>query len=316
MSQVSRSNRSWTEYAFLTAKGYAMGTANVIPGVSGGTIAFITGVFDELITSLKSLDLGAVKLFFSGRFREFSQYINLPFLVALFSGVALAVVSLAAVLSYAFEHYQVYTLAFFFGLILTSIVFVFRFVRKWTISVVTMLVIGIGIAVGIALLTPGTENTHFAYLFVCGIVAICSMILPGLSGSFVLLIMGNYWLILEAAKNRDLGILLPVMLGCGIGLVAFSRLLDFVLKRFHDQTVGLLTGFVAGSLLIIWPWKTILTEERILPDGSIKVADTGYEWLMPAINQQFWIALVFIVVGAALVWGIESLGSGKEKKTA
>lgn len=300
----------------MTAKGFAMGTANVIPGVSGGTIAFITGVFDELITALKSFDLNAVKLLFSGRFKEFSQYVNLPFLIALFLGVGLAVVSLAAVLSYAFEHYQVFTLAFFFGLILTSIVFVFRFVRKWNAGVVAMLVVGIGIAVGIALLTPGTENTNFGYLFVCGIVAICSMILPGLSGSFVLLIMGNYWLILAAAKNRDIGILLPVMLGCGIGLVVFSRLLDFVLKRFHDQTVGLLTGFVAGSLLIIWPWKTTLTEERTMPDGTIKVADTGYEWLMPAVNQEFWIALVFIVIGAALVWGIENLGSGKEKKSA
>jgi putative membrane protein len=293
-----------------------MGTANVIPGVSGGTIAFITGVFDELITALKSFDLAAVKLLFSGRFREFSQHVNLPFLLALFTGVGLAVVTLAAVLSYAFEHYQVYTLAFFFGLILTSIVFVFRFVRKWSVAVIAMLLIGIGIAVGIALLTPGTENTNYGYLFVCGIVAICSMILPGLSGSFVLLIMGNYWLILEAAKNRDLGILLPVMAGCGIGLVAFSRLLDFVLKRFHDQTVGLLTGFVAGSLLIIWPWKITLTEERVLPDGSVKVADTGYEWMLPTLNQEFWIALVFIAVGAALVWGIESLGSGKEAKAA
>lgn len=308
--------KSFLYYGSLTAKGFAMGAANVIPGVSGGTIAFITGIYDELILALKSFDLKAVQLLLKGRFAEFSKHVHLPFLLALFAGVGLAVVTLASVLSLAFEHYEEPTLAFFFGLILASVFFVFRFVRQWSMSVVAMLIIGVGIAVGIALLTPGSENTNFGYLFICGIVAICSMILPGLSGSFVLLIMGNYWLILEAAKKRDLMILLPVMLGCGFGLIVFSRLLDFVLKRFHDQTVGMLTGFVLGSLLIIWPWKITLTEERILPGGEVKVAETGYEWLLPQINQDFAIALALIVLGAALVYGVEKLGSSKDAKTA
>lgn len=289
-----------------------MGAANVIPGVSGGTIAFITGIYDDLIHALKSMDLAAVKLLFQGRFREFSQHIKLPFLMALFVGVGLAVITLANVLSYAFEHYETATMAFFFGLILASVFFVFRFVKRWTPVVVAMLVIGVGIAAGIALLTPGTENTGFVYLMICGVVAICSMILPGLSGSFVLLIMGNYWLILAAAKERNLALLAPVMLGCGLGLVVFSRLLDYVLKRFHDQTVGMLTGFVIGSLLIIWPWKDTLTEERELPNGEIKEAVTGYEWLLPQPDAAFFTSLALIAAGAGLVWIIEYLGAGRK----
>ncbi len=303
----------WLHYAVLAFKGYAMGAANVIPGVSGGTIAFITGIYDELIHSLKSFDLTAVQLLLKGKFSEFSRHTHLPFLLVLMTGVALAVLSLAAVLSYAIEHFEVPTMAFFFGLILASVFFVFRFVKRWTPAVVAMLVIGIGIAAGIALLTPGTENTSFIYLFLCGIVAICSMIMPGLSGSFVLLIMGNYWLILEAAKNRDVQLLIPVMLGSVFGLVVFSRLLDFVLKRYHDLTVAMLTGFVMGSLLIIWPWKESLTEQRELPGGEIKEAITGYQWMLPQINAELGIALLFILLGAALVWGVEALGSGKDE---
>jgi putative membrane protein len=126
------------------------------------------------------------------------------------------------------------------------------------------------------------------------------------------LIMGNYWLILAAAKERNLALLAPVMLGCGLGLVVFSRLLDYVLKRFHDQTVGMLTGFVIGSLLIIWPWKDTLTEERELPNGEIKEAVTGYEWLLPQPDAAFFTSLALIAAGAGLVWIIEYLGAGRK----
>ncbi len=300
-----------SRYGGLVLKGYAMGAANVIPGVSGGTIAFITGIYEELIGAIKAFDLHAVQLLLKGRFAEFSAYVHLPFLLSVFAGVGGSVFTLAALLSYAFEHHEVLTMSFFFGLILASIWFVGRHVARWNTGSVAALLLGTGIAAGIALLNPAQENTGFLYLFVCGIVAICSMILPGLSGSFVLLVMGNYWLILAAAKDRDLALLLPVMLGAGFGLVAFSHLLDYVLKRFHDQTVGLLTGFVLGSLLIIWPWKHTLTEERLLPDGEIKVAETGYEWLMPTVGPELFAALGLIVLGGLLVWGIEQFGARK-----
>ncbi len=302
---------SLSRYGALMLKGYAMGAANVIPGVSGGTIAFITGIYEELIHSIKSFDVQALQLLLKGRVKAFSEHTNLPFLLAVFLGVGLSVFTLAALLSYAFEHHEVLTMAFFFGLILASIYFVGKHVSRWSFGAVFMLVLGTALAVGIALLNPANPNDGFLYLFVCGIVAMCSMILPGLSGSFVLLIMGNYWLILTAAKDRDIDMLIPVALGAGFGLIAFSHLLDYVLKRFHNQTVGLLTGFVLGSLLIIWPWKHTLTEERLLPDGEVKVAEVGYEWLLPAVNGEFFAALGLIVVGALLVWGIEQFGAQK-----
>lgn len=307
---------SFSRYGALMLKGYAMGAANVIPGVSGGTIAFITGIYEELIHSIKSFDLQAVQLLLKGRVKDFVAHTNLPFLAAIFLGVGLSIFTLAALLSYAFEHYEALTMAFFFGLILASIYFVGQHVKRWSAGPVLMLLLGTALAVGIALLNPAGENTAFFYLFICGIVAMCSMILPGLSGSFVLLIMGNYWLILTAAKDRDIQLLIPVALGAGFGLIAFSHLLDYVLKRFHDQTVGLLTGFVLGSLLIIWPWKHTLTEERLLPDGEIKVAEIGYQWMLPAMNGEFFAALGLIVVGALLVWAIEQFGASKPTSSA
>jgi len=307
MSSISR-------YGALLAKGYAMGAANVIPGVSGGTIAFITGIYEELIHAIKSFDLTALGLLAKGQFKAFSDHVHLPFLLSVFLGVGLSVFTLASVLSAAFEHYEALTMAFFFGLILASIYFVGKHVGTWNGSTIVALLIGTAIAVGLALLNPAGENTGFFYLFLCGIVAICSMILPGLSGSFVLLIMGNYWLILTAAKERNIALLIPVMLGAGFGLVVFSHLLDYVLKRFHDQTVGLLTGFVLGSLLIIWPWKHTITVEKLLPDGEIKVAEVGYEWMLPTMDMQFFAALGLIIVGALLVWGVEQLGASKPAK--
>ena len=207
-------------------------------------------------------------------------------------------------------------MAFFFGLILVSIWSVGRTVGKWSIGPVIGLIVGLIVAVSIALLTPATENSGFVYLMICGVVAMCSMILPGLSGSFVLLLMGNYKLVMvDAVSDRNLDILLPVAIGAVVGLVVFARVLDWVFKRFHDLTLAVMTGFVAGSLLVIWPWKAkeyLLDEsgQEIIRKGKRVIA--GYDWQMPELGDMYtWLAVALMVIGGIAVWLLEK--SGKEK---
>ncbi len=288
-------------------KGMAMGAANVIPGVSGGTIALITGVFERLIDAIKSFDLTAMNLLFKGKFKELFKHIDFWFLVSLFIGIGTAVISLAQLFKYLFVEYPVYIWAFFFGLVLASIYFVGKTVTKWNTGSIITFIIGTTVAVTTSVLTPASENSSLIYLFVCGIVAMCSMIIPGLSGSFVLILMGNYQLIMiNAVSELNLKILLPVAAGAGIGLVGFSHFLSWLLKTYHNQTIAMLTGFIMGSLGILWPWK-----EPITKTFGEKVKTVDYDWLLPSINTEFFIAVAFILLGIAAIWITESLGSQK-----
>lgn len=287
-----------------------MGAANVIPGVSGGTIALITGIYEDLITSIKSFDVTAIRLLLSGNIKAFADHVNLAFLVALFVGIVVSILSLARLFEYLLEHQEVLIMAFFFGLILVSVYFVGKTVSTWSVSTIISFVLGTAVAVGIALVTPATENPGFGYVFLCGIVAICSMILPGLSGSFVLIIMGNYLLVLGGINRFDLDILIPLGLGCAFGLVAFSQVLAWVFKHYHDITIALMTGFILGSLIIIWPWKeeTYLLDAAgnpVLKDGGEQIV-SGYAWFMPDWSTgETWLALALIVVGGIALWAIE-----------
>lgn len=285
---------------FLVLKGMAMGAANVIPGVSGGTIAFITGIYERLIHALKSIDLQALKLFFTGRWKDFGAHIDFQFLFWLFLGVGISILSLAKLLEWALTEKEALTLAFFFGLILASILGVGRQVSKWNPAVIISFIFGCGIAVSLAFLPPATPNDSFIYLILCGAVAVCSMILPGLSGSYILLLMGNYALVLGALGDLNIGIIAPVMIGVLIGLIAFSRLLSWLFSKFKDQTISLLTGFVLGSLLIIWPWKETKTEIIL---GEAKAI--GYDWILPAIDSQFFLALGLMLIGFVIVWVLD-----------
>lgn len=274
-------------------KGIAMGAANVIPGVSGGTIALITGIFERLIDALKSFDITAFRLLLKGKLKEFANYIDLYFLIALFTGVGIAIITLAKLFKFLFENYPVYIWAFFFGLVLASVYFVAKTVKKWSLSVVISFIAGTAIALIITFLKPGTENSSFVYLLLCGVVAICSMILPGLSGSFVLLLMGNYKLVMvDAVNNMDMGILLPVGIGAVGGLLLFSHFLSWLLKKFHNQTIATLSGFILGSLGILWPWKEAITQTF-----GEKVKIIGYNWNMPQMNGEFFMAFLYIVLG-------------------
>ena len=301
-------------YNFL--KGMGMGAANVIPGVSGGTIALITGIFERLINSIKSFNLTALKLFFTGKWKAFAEHVDLKFLVAVFLGIAAAILSVAKLFKFLFENYPVYIWAFFFGLIIASIYYVGRTVNKWNLGSILFFAIGTGIALLIAFGTPAQENHNFLYLILCGVVGTCSMILPGLSGSYVLLLMGNYEYVMIDAVNmlttspwEGIKILIPVVIGAVIGLLAFAHLLSWIFKNFHDQTVALLTGFILGSTPIIWPWKHAVT--NALKDGTEKVV--GYQWQWPAINTEFFNALAIMLLGAAIIIVTEQLATKKEK---
>ncbi|MGQ1889697.1 DUF368 domain-containing protein [Thermophagus sp. OGC60D27] len=291
-------------------KGVAMGAANVIPGVSGGTIALITGIFIRLINTIKAFDSKALNILLHGQFKAFARHTDLAFLSALFAGIAVAIISLARLLEFLFLNYPTYVWSFFFGLVLASVYFVGKTVKNWHLGAIFTFLAGAAIAVTISVLTPASENSSFIYLMLCGIVAICSMILPGLSGSFVLVLMGNYQLVMiDAVNHFDLGILIPVALGAIIGLLLFSRFLSWLISRFPDSTIALLSGFILGSLGILWPWKDEIT--RTFGD---KTKVVGYDWFLPEVNTQLFFALLFLILGILSIAITEIWAGKKEKK--
>lgn len=314
-------------YFVLMLKGIGMGAANVIPGVSGGTVALITGIFEELIEAIKSFNLEAIRLIFKGKFKEFAKHVNLNFLIAVFLGVAISILSLAKILDYLFTNYPVYIWAYFFGLILASIYFVGRTVEKWNLSVIVTFLFGTVIALSISVLNPATENDGFLYLIVCGAVGVCSMILPGLSGSFVLILLGNYQLVfIDAVNNLDLKILFPVVIGAGVGLIVFSHMLSWIYKKYRNQTISALTGFILGSLAILWPWKKsfdstgelIQTNEFgafIESNGQIikDIKVYSYDQVLPeTFNNVVLIASALVVLGFVSIWLMEKFAGNNK----
>ena len=295
-------------YPSLFLKGLAMGAANVIPGVSGGTVALITGIYQRLINAIKSCDHNAIKLLLTGKFNALWQHIDGNFLTGIFAGVAISILSLARLFEYLLEHYERYTMAFFFGLILLSIYYVGKQVSRWGPSTVIALALGTAVAVATALLAPASENPASWYVFLCGVVAISSMILPGLSGSFILIIMGNYALVLGAISSFNFSILLPLALGCAVGLIVFSHFIAWIFKHYEDHTLAAMTGFVLGSLVIIWPWKTAITRSIERVGKPTKEVVERYVWSWPDFSaNDTLIALAFIVVGAVAVAVMERI---------
>ncbi|MEM0940234.1 MAG: DUF368 domain-containing protein [Bacteroidota bacterium] len=300
----------------LFLKGAAIGGANVIPGVSGGTIAFITGIYDSLIESLKSFDLEAVNLLLKLKLKSFAQHIHLGFLLILMLGVAFSLVTFGKALKYLMdlgETQEQWVWAFFFGLIVASVYYVGKQINEWDVSVFVSGILGLFIAVGLAFLKPAQENDTIFYLMLCGAVAMSSMLLPGLSGSFVLILMGNYRLImLEAIPERNMKIIIAVGLGAIAGFIVLSRIISFLLKNHESRTIGGLTGFVLGSLVIIWPWKEKihLKDERgeyLFRKGE-KIVES-YDWFFPVMGNSLFISIVLMIFGAALVALVEYLGN-------
>ena len=284
----------------LFLKGITMGVANVIPGVSGGTIALITEIYEDLINSLKSFDLKAVKLLLTFKFKDFIVHTNLYFLMSVFGGSLFSMFSIAKLFQYLFEFYPEELWSFFFGLILASVFYVGLRVKKWKIRSYIFFIIGTSIAITLALLSPSSENTNLLYIFVCGIIGVSGMLLPGLSGSFILILMGNYKLLMVNSVNDSLKFnldaityLLVFILGSVVGLFGFSHVISWLFKRFKDCVLSLLTGFILGSLLIIWPWK-IIAENKLITS-----------WYLPELNSGTIISIVFMLIGFYVVVKLE-----------
>ena len=289
------------KHLFLFLKGITMGVANVIPGVSGGTIALITEIYEELINSLKSFDLKALKLLLKGQFKEFTVHTNLYFLISVFGGSVFSMFSVAKLFEFLFEFYPEELWSFFFGLILASVYYVGIRVGIWKIRSYVFFIIGTAIAVSLALLSPSSESTNLVYIFICGVIGVTGMLLPGLSGSFILILMGNYKLLMVDSLSKSLkfnidsiSYLLVFILGSFVGLFGFSHIISWLFKRFKDCVLSLLTGFILGSLLIIWPWKEV-AENRLITS-----------WYLPELNSSTIVAISLMLIGFYVVVKLET----------
>jgi len=287
-----------------------MGIANVIPGVSGGTIALITGIYEDLIHSLKSLDNKALKLIISIDIKGFIKYTNLYFLLAIFGGSIVSVFSIASLFKYLFIHYPILIWAFFFGLIIASIYFVGKRINKWNTYTILSLTLGTIIAISFSFMTPASENDNLFFVFICGIIGISGMMLPGLSGSFILILMGNYELLMVTAVTQPNIILLSVFfIGSAFGLISFSHILSWVFKHYKNQTLALLTGFILGSLGVIWPWKEVA--KSIIVKGKEKII--SYKWYLPnELNTETLLAIFLILAGIFSVYALENFAQNKK----
>ncbi len=298
-------------YLFLVLRGMGMGAADVVPGVSGGTIAFITGIYEELINSIKGINLEAIRLFFTGRWKSFWKQINGNFLLAVFAGIFISVLSLAKVLEYLLEHHPVLIWSFFFGLVLASSYVISRKIKRWGYPKILALVGGIGIAFYITSVTPTTTTDEAWFVILSGGLASCAMILPGISGSFILLLLGKYSFALHAVNERIIFDLLLLGVGAATGLILFANLLSWLLKKYHDITIAVLVGFMIGSLNKIWPWKETLN--TIMVKGEIK--PLVEKNILPSAGNpgdHLWMALLLAAVGIALILFIE-IGLTKNK---
>ncbi|MFT4739507.1 MAG: putative membrane protein [Marivirga sp.] len=249
--------RSIKDYSLLALKGLAMGAADVIPGVSGGTIAFITGIYDELLKSIKSIDLDAIKLLTKFQIKAFWQHINGSFLITLLSGIAISVLSLAKLMNFLLLNHPIMVWSFFFGLIIISALIVARDIKEKSWKAVLSGILGIIIAYAISELTPSQTPENWWFIVIAGSVAICAMILPGISGAFILLILGKYKFIVTALDERNIPIIALFMAGCIIGILLFSRVISWLLDHYKSLTIAMLAGFMIGSLNKVWPWKII-----------------------------------------------------------
>ncbi|MEM7381420.1 MAG: DUF368 domain-containing protein [Bacteroidota bacterium] len=303
-------DRNRLQYFFIALKGMAMGAADVVPGVSGGTIAFISGIYEELISSINNINLGLLKVLRNEGFKAAWKQLNGNFLLTLFTGIAISVVSLAKLISWLLENQAILLWAFFFGLVVASVYFVGRSIEKWSVSAVVMLLMGAGIAYYITTL-PVSENTEsLPFLFLSGALAVCAMILPGISGAFILVLLGSYKTILDAVHERDLTVVVTVGLGAVFGLLSFARLLKWMFKNYRNPTLALLTGFILGSLNKIWPWKKVL-ETKTFGDKVIPVSEASISPMAFDGDPQLLYAILLAALGFSLIFILEKTASKK-----
>ena len=297
------------DYLLLYLKGVSMGAADVIPGVSGGTIAFITGIYEELINSLKSINGNAVRLLLTFRIAEFWKQINGSFLITVLAGILTSLLSLAKLMTYLLDNHPIAIWSFFFGLILVSSPLIMRDIQRWNLFTVVAFVAGIVIAYAITVLSPTETPTNLFFILFCGALAICAMILPGISGAFVLLLIGKYEYMINALIDLNLPVIFVFATGCFFGLVGFSHVLSWILQHYRYPALALLAGFMIGSLNKVWPWKEVmayrLNHEGIQVPAFDKSVLPGRYLEVSGQDPKIFYAILFAAAGVFLVVAIE-----------
>jgi putative membrane protein len=335
-----QSTRTLTDKIFLILKGLGMGAANKVPGVSGGVVAFVAGFYEEFIYSLQKVNGKAFKLLINGRFKSFYKYVNGRFLSLLFLGMIVSYFSVSKILDFLIREYELYVWSVFFGMIIGSIYYINKDFKDWNFQTKTSLIIGIAIGLSISFLNPAKENDNLWFVFFCGIISVSGMTLPGFSGSFILILFGNYVLLLVDSVNalsttfyeiiggdfsfinsserlRMLSVLAVFTLGSVTGLVTFSHVLSYILKHYKSITSSLIIGFIIGSLGVVWPWKKTIYKMNI--DGSYLLHSThgkivqNYKRFIPELNSETYIAIGFILFGIAIVLALEFYGQKTRK---
>ncbi len=332
--------RTLTDKILLFVKGVAMGAANKVPGVSGGTVAFVTGFYEELIYSLQKINRKALMLLINKRFRGFYQYVNGRFLLLVFAGSTFSYFSVSKVLDYFIKHYELFVWSLFFGMILGSIYYIAKDFKDWNRKNIITIIVGAGIGIAISFMSPAKENDNLWFVFFCGIIGVTGMTLPGLSGSFILILLGNYVLLLVDSVNelykiiadiftwnfdfihdqvrmRYLKIISSFTLGSVFGLVVTSHILGFLLKHWHQTVTALIIGFIAGSLGIVWPWKEAIykTENgKVLVDSLGDKVIENYNRYIPSLTDSTtWQAIGFIILGIIILLVLEWYGNKNRK---
>ncbi len=327
--------RSLSDKIFLFIKGLSMGAANKVPGVSGGTVAFVAGFYEELIYSLQKINRKALMLLVNRRFKGFYQYVNGRFLLLIFAGSTFSYFSVSRILDYFLRNYELYVWSTFFGMIVGSIYYIGKDFNDWSRKNIITMIIGIAIGISISFMDPARENDNLWFVFFCGIIGVSGMTLPGLSGSFILILMGNYVLLLVDSVNelyktitdifswnwefihdqvrmRYMKIIASFTLGSMFGLVVTSHILGFLLKRFHQMITALIIGFIAGSLGIVWPWKReiykIENGDILLDSQGNKVVENFSRYLPEISDSSTWYAIGFVLFGIALLLILERYG--------
>ena len=323
--------RKLKDYIIVSVKGACMGAADVIPGVSGGTIAFITGIYDEFVGSIARVDAEAVQLLLKGKIRDFWKHINGTFLISVIAGIGVSVVSLAGLMQMLLSDYPVQTWAFFFGLIVASSIFILRGISGWKALDGGLLALGVVLGVTVCTLSPTQTPDALWFIFISGAIAICAMILPGISGSFILLILGKYQYIMGVISglttgenfSQNLVIIAVFLVGAVFGILSFSKFLHWLLARWNKETLIVLAGFIIGSLVKVWPWSNA---EAIVCSQNPELAlmAENLEGGLPAeLVSQYMAgadlhiagAVVFALIGFSLVTGVEIVGKMLAKKS-
>lgn len=304
MQKQPTPSRTFKDYLGLAARGFAMGSADVVPGVSGGTMAFILGIYEELIESIRTFGtLSTIKLILSFNFKRMWRELPWRFLAAVLAGILLAILTLAGFLEWMLENQPVLLWSFFLGLVIASIYTVSKRIKRWTPFLVALALIGtVAAYLFVGLVPVETPNAPW-FLFLSGVLAICAMILPGISGSFVLVLLGKYQYVLSAVNNRDILTLFYVAAGCAVGIVTIAQVLGWLFKRYHDPTVVVLIGLMVGSLRKVWPWKE--TVETITGRHGELIPVVQINVLPNTVNGEVVLAVALAVIGFIVVFALE-----------